>query len=180
MLKSCKPPVLWVFSPRPPARRQTACFHVNGVPVCCTSASFVCVRTGEADFSETLGVECACFCRLFHLVCHWVKSRGTRAKPESKPTLQQSLTEHYFLCKDTTCTYILCRKTLLEIGKYFFKVKILKCKDTHGKDFSITLTISETLLRNAVLLQSLDHIISRICHRQSRFYGVELSQDRKQ
>lgn len=36
------------------------------------------------------------------LVCYWMKSRGIRAKLESILTLQQSLTEHYFLCKDTT------------------------------------------------------------------------------
>lgn len=87
-------------------------------------------------------VECTCFCR--HVVCYQVKSRGICAKLESILILQQSLTEHYFLCKDTTCIYILCRKkknkTLLEIGKYFFNVKILKCKDTHGDDFSINVS----------------------------------------
>lgn len=65
---------------------------------------------------------------------------------------KQSLTEHYFLCKDTTVHIYYVEKTLLEIGKkYFFKAKILKCKDTHGKDFSLTLTVNETLLRNTVL-----------------------------
>lgn len=62
-----------------------------------------------------------------------------------------TLTEHYFLCKDTTVHIYYEEKTLLDIGKYFFKVKILKCKGTHGKDFSITLTISETMLRDTVL-----------------------------
>ena len=52
-------------------------------------------------------VERTCFC--CHLVCYQVTG-GICAKLESILILQQSLTEHYFLCKDTTCTYILCRK----------------------------------------------------------------------
>lgn len=32
------------------------------------------------------------------------REENVRAKLESILTLQQSLTEHYFLCKDTTCT----------------------------------------------------------------------------
>lgn len=78
------------------------------------------------------------------------------ASHEEKRAKLESITDlatDYFLCKDTTCTYILCRKTKKEehfwkIGKkYFFKAKIFKCKDTRGKkSFSIVESCRETLL----------------------------------
>lgn len=66
-------------------------------------ASLVSACSGEPEFKVKmvkLGVECACFFCLFHLVCYWVISQ-TCAKLELILTLQ-SLTKHYFLCKDTT------------------------------------------------------------------------------
>lgn len=65
-------------------------------------ASLVSACSGEPEFKVKmvkLGVECTCFFCLFHLVCFWVISQ-TCAKLESILTLQ-SLTKHYFLCKDT-------------------------------------------------------------------------------
>lgn len=62
-------------------------------------------------------------------------------------------------------------------------MKILKCKDTHGDDFSINVGHQWNPVQgNAVILQSLDYIISHILSPSCHFYcfcWVKLSQDRK-
>lgn len=101
----------------------------------------------QSEKSETWGVECTCFCHLFHVSLLLDEVTRNTCQTGVYTDLQQSLTEHYFLCKDTTVhIYYVEKKTLLEIGRYFFKVKIFKCKDTHGKDFSLMPTINEEIL----------------------------------
>lgn len=42
-------------------------------------------------------------------------------------------------------------------------MQILQCKDAHGKDFRLTLTINETVKKYCAILQSLNYIINQSC-----------------